>query len=50
MEKIKTEALALEIGALLRDTFVARIEEENGELVLQFLSGQKFRVSVEERA
>ncbi len=48
MEKLNAQELLEEIKLALHDTFVAELTNENESLVLRFLSGQKFRLSLEE--
>lgn len=48
MEKIKTENLVTEIKAAISDLFVAQVAEEQGNILLQFVNGQKFVLSVKE--
>ncbi len=47
-EVIKKKDLLMEVKLALTDTFVAEIAEEESALVLRFLSGQTFRLALEE--
>ncbi len=47
-KKIEVQELLEEIKVALTDEFVAEIEQEEGALRLRFLSGQTFRLKVEE--
>ncbi len=47
-KKIEVRELLTEMKVALSDEFVAEITEEEGALVLRFVSGQAFRVKVEE--
>ncbi len=48
MQAIQKEDLVVEIKAALCDTFVAEIAAEENEIVLRFVNGQKFRLTVKE--
>ncbi len=45
-ERIDGKELLTELRLMMQDTFVGAIEEEQGEIVIRFLNGQKFKVAV----
>ena len=45
---IKKEELLEELETAIKDFFVATVSEEEGKLILNFVNGQKFCVSIEE--
>ncbi len=49
-KKIEVRELLTEMKVALADEFVAEVTEEENGLLLRFVSGQTFRVKVEEIA
>ena len=47
--KIEKKELLQQIAGALRDEFVAEITENAEEIILTFLNGQKFSLTVEEK-
>ena len=47
-EVMKKEELLEEVKVVLQDEFVAEIKEENGTLVMRFVNGQSFRLTLDE--
>ena len=48
MEKIKAENLATEIKEALEEVFVAELTQKQENILLRFLNGQKFILSIKE--
>ncbi len=46
--KIEVKSLTAEIKAAISDVFVAQVTENQGEILLQFVNGQKFILSLQE--
>lgn len=46
--KLTEETLAEEIEVALKDLFVAKIERDENCILMQFLDGRKFKVSIQE--
>ena len=46
--KIETKELVEQIKVALQEEFVAEVAKEGEDLVLRFVSGQAFRICVEE--
>lgn len=45
---IKKEELLEELETAIKEVFVARVSEVEGKLILNFVNGQEFCVSIEE--
>ena len=49
MKQIKQEELVMEVAVALKDVFVAQIESNEKEIIMNFTNGQKFVLSVQEQ-
>jgi len=45
-EQIAQSELLTQLRLIMQDVFIGEIQEESGEITVQFLNGQKFRVAV----
>ena len=47
--KISLEEFMIELRTAIEDVFIAKITQTDNKIMVQFLSGQEFVLSVEER-
>lgn len=45
-EQIAQSELLTQLRLIMQDVFIGEIKEDSGEITVQFLNGQKFRVAV----
>ena len=45
-EQIAQSELLTQLRLIMQDVFIGEIKEDAGEITVQFLNGQKFRVAV----